>query len=113
MEAMVNGTAEAWRERIAGQRASGQSIRAWCRENNHHEHAFYWWRARLGMSPRSALKCQPRRPAKPIKFAEVVVDRTTCDSMRLRLSNGRELLMPVSMSMTLVAQLLRAIEGAA
>ena len=33
MEEAVNGTAEAWRERIGAQQASGRSIRAWCREN--------------------------------------------------------------------------------
>jgi hypothetical protein len=51
MEAAVSGMADAWRQRIAAHRASGQSIRAWCRDNNHHEHAFYRWRSRLGLSP--------------------------------------------------------------
>jgi hypothetical protein len=108
MEATSNGTAQAWRERITSQQASDQSIRAWCREHNHHEHAFYWWRSRLGLSPRAAVK---RRPAKAIKFAEVVVNRV--EPLALRLGSGRELLLPASMPIEHVARLVRAIEGQA
>jgi hypothetical protein len=111
--ATVNGTADAWRERIAAHRDSGQSIRAWCRENNHHEHAFYWWRSRLGLSPRSATKRQQRRPARPMKFAEVVVDRVMAESISLRLGSGRELILSASMPVTQVAALVRAVEGIA
>jgi hypothetical protein len=121
MEAVVKGTADAWRERIAAHRASGQSIRAWCRENNHHEHAFYWWRSRLGLSPRSAAKRQQRRAVRPLKFAEVVVDRAAAEPpaasfgepMCLRLGGGRELVLPASMPVGQVVQLVRAIEGVA
>jgi hypothetical protein len=111
MEATSNGTADAWRERIASQQASGQSIRAWCGENNHHEHAFYWWRSRLGLSPRSAARRQQRRPVRSLKFAEVVVAHAGAEPMRLRLSNGRELVLPASMPVAQLAQLVRAIEG--
>ena len=112
MEAAVNGTADAWRERIAAHRASGQSIRGWCRQNNHHEHAFYWWRARLGLSPKAAVKRRPnRRPAQAIKFAEVVVNRV--EPICLRLGGGRELILPASMGIESVARLVRAVEGLA
>jgi len=46
-------TANHWRERIAAQQASGQSIRGWCKINGCAEHAFYWWRARLKLQPAS------------------------------------------------------------
>ena len=119
--AAVNAAADAWRERIAAHRASGQSVRAWCRENQQHEHSFYWWRSRLGLSPRSAVKRRRRRrPAGPMKFAEVVVDRTTSaasaafgESIRLRLCGGRELIRPASMPAEQVARLVIAIEVAA
>jgi hypothetical protein len=112
MEATSNGTAQAWRNRIAAQRASAQSIRAWCREHSHHEHAFYWWRSRLGLSPKAAVKQRPnRRPAKAIKFAEVVVNRA--EPIRLRLGGGRELILPASMPVESVAKLVHAIEGVA
>jgi hypothetical protein len=113
MAATLNGTAQAWRERIALQQASGQSIRAWCRQNNHHEHAYYWWRSRLGLSPRSASKRPQRGPIKRLKFAEVVVDRASAEPLCLRLSGGRELVLPASMPVAQVVQLVRAIEGAA
>src|SRR3954463_11213237 len=100
MEASSNGTAQAWRERITSQHASGQSIRAWCREHNHHEHAFYWWRSRLGLSPKSAAKHRQR--AKAIQFAEVVVNRA--EPMCLRLGGARELILPASMPVMQVAQ---------
>ncbi len=112
MEARVNGTADVWRERIAAHRASGQSIRAWCRENNHHEHAFYWWRSRLGLSPKSITNRQ-QRPARPMKFAEVVVERAMAESLCLRLGGGRELFLPASMPIESIAKLVRAIEASA
>ena len=118
MEPTVNGSADAWRERIAAQGASGNSIRGWCRENNHHEHAFYWWRSRLGLSPGSAAKRQQRLAAKAHpqagpRFTEVVVDGTASDSIRLRLGGGRELVLPASMPVEQIAQLIRAIESVA
>jgi len=112
MEGTSNGTAEAWRQRITSQQASGQSIRSWCRDNGQHEHAFYWWRARLGLSPNAAAKRRPKhRPAKTIKFAEVVVNRV--EPMCLRLGGGRELVLPASMDVEQVARLVRAIEVSA
>jgi hypothetical protein len=51
MESIVNGETDAWRRRIEDQRASGQSVRAWCKANDAQECSFYWWRARLGLSP--------------------------------------------------------------
>lgn len=108
MEATSNGTAEAWRERITSQQASGQSIRAWCRDNGHHEHAFYWWRTRLGLSSQK----RSRGRAKPIRFAEVVVNHTNVEPMHLRLSGGRELVLPASMPVERVAALIRALEAA-
>lgn len=38
---------ELWRQRIAQQETSGQSIRAYCRGRGLQEHAFYGWRQRL------------------------------------------------------------------
>jgi hypothetical protein len=105
MEVTSNGTADAWRERITSQRASGQSIRAWCRENHHHEHAFYWWRSRLGLSPKSTRKL---RQAKAIQFDEVVVNRA--EPMCLRLGRGRELVLPATMPVQQLVTLIRAME---
>ena len=111
-----NSAAETWRERIAAQQAGGDSIRALCKQNGWHEHAFYWWRSRLGLSPCS----RPRRRRKPAAlpgFAEVVVDRPTAplavfaEPILLRLGGGRELVLPVSMADERVAALIHLIEG--
>jgi len=51
MDSMKQKTADVWRERVVAQRASGQSVRGWCKAHGCHEHAFYWWRTKLGLSP--------------------------------------------------------------
>jgi hypothetical protein len=89
----ATGKAEVWRRRIEEQRASGQSVRFWCQGNNAREHSFYWWRTRLGLSPRKrrvgrpigasvpenveppvASRVEPANAAAPLAFAQVVVD---------------------------------------
>jgi len=122
MEKAVGATAEIWRERIAAQQAGGRSIRALCKEHGWHEHAFYWWRSRLGLSPVSVIR-RGRRPKMPAGFAEVVVDRpaaavslvgsmtaSTVEPIRLCLLGGRELVLPASMSDQRVAALVGLIE---
>jgi hypothetical protein len=103
--------ADTWRQRITAQQSAGESIRDWCKANGWHEHAFYWWRARLGLSPVSGSKFR-RRVVVP-KFAEVVIDptpRVISRLMTLRLRNGVELVLPV-ISVPHIAELVRAIEG--
>jgi hypothetical protein len=112
---------ETWRERVMAQRASGQSIRVWCRENGCHEHAFYWWRARLGLSPAVGKRSpRPKARVQPVEFTRIVVNKpmlvpaeTAAEPMRLVLIGGRELILPASMPVERIAGLLRAIEGAA
>jgi len=107
----MNGTADVWRERIVAQQASGQSIRAWCRAHDCHEHGCYWWRARLGLSPTSGVKRQYRRRT-PVGFAEVIVERPAIgEPMSLRLAGGRELILPASMPVEHVVRLVQAIEA--
>ena len=50
-----------WRQRMREQARSGLSIRAWCREHDLHEHAFYWWRVRLAQSGRGR-RARSRKP---------------------------------------------------
>jgi hypothetical protein len=119
--APVGANADVWRERIEAQRASGQSIRAWCRENSHHEHAFYSWRGRLGLSPAPARKRRSRQDG-GFGFAEVVVGRggvaaspvvaSLAEPILLRFAGGRELVLPVSMPVRQIAGLVHELEGA-
>ncbi len=104
-------TAELWRKRIEAQRASGMSIRAWCRDNDVHEHGFYWWRTRLGLPP-VGMRRRRSLGERSVKFAEVVVTPPIpTEPIRLRLRGDRELILPAAMPMTDVAALVRAIEG--
>ena len=100
---------DTWRERIAAQRASGQSIRAWCRDNGCREHSFYFWRVRLDLSP--GLKRRRRSSLKPIAFTELTALGPAAEPIRLRLARGRELLLPASMPVEQVAGLVGLIEA--
>jgi hypothetical protein len=53
---------EFWRRRLRAQAGSGLSVRAWCRQQDTRESAFYWWRAQLA-----------RRAAETPAFAPVRV----------------------------------------
>jgi transposase-like protein len=104
--------AEVWRERVVAQQASGQAVRAWCRQHGCHEHGFYWWRAKLGLSPTPIAARRQRRRSRPVAFTEVMIERSAAEPIVLRLPGGRELLLPPSMPVTRLAELLRAIEAA-
>ena len=122
METAVRDKAEIWRDRIDAQRASGQSVRVWCQANDAREHSFYWWRARLGLSPGRRRR---RRRSKPIAFSQVVVEAAArkltaegqapsapvAEALRLRLAGDRELILPGSMPLEQVARLVHAIEA--
>jgi len=116
--ASKSSRADTWRERIIAQQASGQSVRAWCRENAAcHEHSFYGWRARLNLQPdparrrRVAKDQAPPAPAQTIPFAEVFVGSAAAQPICLRLAGGRELLLPASMAIEQIAKLVRLIEA--
>jgi hypothetical protein len=114
MDAKRTKAADVWRERVVAQQASGEAVRAWCRAHGCPEHGFYWWRAKLGLSPvASATARRQRRRSRPVHFAEVVVERPEAEPIVLRLGGGRELVLPASMPVTRLAELLRAVEGAA
>lgn len=111
MEAMVKAKADLWQERIEAQRAGGQSVRAWCAANAVREQSFYWWRRRL-----SPLKAPGESAA--ASFARVTLDppgdeppvASVAEPMRLRLANDRELILPASMPVARVAELLAELE---
>ena len=115
MEATPNGKAEDWRHRIEAQRASGQSVRAWCQANGAAEHSFFWWRAKLGLSrvKRRRRSLKPRTAkSSPLAFAQVLVNAAASEPLRVRLAGQqRELILPASMPIEQVAKLVHAIEA--
>jgi hypothetical protein len=124
MEAIVNSKADFWRRRIDAQRASGQSIRAWCTANDTHEHSFYWWRTRLGLSPGQRPLPVPRKAkTTPPAFARVILNGTqpaaaeppvasVAEPLRLGFAGEHELILPASMPLEQVARLVHLIEAA-
>jgi len=115
MKTTVNAKADAWRKRIDDQRASGQSVRAWCKANAAQECSFYWWRARLGLSPGRRRRRGSLRSAEakltPLTFAQVMVHPSATEPFRLRFAGQRELILPASMPLEQVAKLVHAIES--
>ncbi len=75
---------ELWRQRIAEQENSGQSIRTYCRERELKEHAFYGWRGRL------------RKQNTPVRFAlvetKLVVEAAS--PLELIMASGERLRIP-------------------
>jgi len=50
-----------WRRRLRAQAGSGLSVRAWCRQHDTRESAFYWWRAQLARRGAEAPPFAPVR----------------------------------------------------
>src|SRR5512143_2188064 len=75
---------EQWRQRIAQQEKSVQSVRAFCREQNLSEPGFYAWRQRL------------RKQNTPVRFAlvEAKPAEETSPAIELLLASGDRLRIP-------------------
>jgi transposase-like protein len=74
---------ELWRQRIAQQESSGQSVRAFCRDHKLSEHSFYLWRRQLE-APGS----------KPVSFALVETNKPSQAPVELILTSGETLRIP-------------------
>ncbi len=89
---------ELWRQRIAEQETGGQSIRAYCRERELKESAFYGWRGRL------------RKQNIPVRFAlvETKPAMETPPPLELLLTSGDRLRIPSdAVTLKLVLAVLR------
>jgi hypothetical protein len=76
---------ELWRQRIAEQKNSGQTVRAFCREGGIAEHTFYQWRRQLSGTGEQ-----------PVRFALVETSKPQQPGLRfeLVLGGGERLLIP-------------------
>jgi len=81
---------ELWRQRIAEQKNSGQTVRAFCREGGIAEHTFYQWRRQLSGT------CE-----QPVRFALVETSKPQQPGSRfeLVLGSGERLLIPADAAM--------------
>ncbi len=76
---------ELWRQKIAAQEESGQSVRAFCNERGLGEHSFYWWRQRF------------QRENTPVRFALVETKpagEAKAQPIELMLASGDHLRIP-------------------
>ena len=76
---------ELWRQRIAQQESSGQTIRAFCRDHKLSEYSFYFWRRQLGAAVAD----------KPVRFALVETAKPQpLPQIELVLNGGERLHIP-------------------
>ena len=94
---------ELWRQRVAQQKNSGQTVRTFCREHKLSEYSFYWWRRQLSSSGE-----------KPIRFALVETTptsetrRPSQAQLELILTGGERLRIPAdAATLRLVLSVLR------
>jgi hypothetical protein len=97
-----------WREVLARQASSGLSGRAFCRQEQLAEPAFYAWRRTIALRDDVTNRVPP-----PAAFVPVVVtDRSTRDtSLALELAGGRVLRLPQSIPIERLAELIVALES--
>ena len=87
-----------WQGVITEQRASGKSIRDFCRERTLGEHSFYWWRRAV-------------REEEPVAFALVETKSAAAPAgkFELTLASGEVLRIPADVeSLRVVFEVLRA-----
>lgn len=101
-----------WRESVKQFLCSGQSVHAFCIERGLAASTFYFWRGEIQRRDAQVNGAAKDSEAPPLAFAKVLV-RPAEASLCLRLSSGRELLLPASWTPEQVVALLRALEVAA
>jgi transposase-like protein len=96
-----------WRQIINGQRPSGLTVAAYCRDRGIKDSAFYAWKRRL----RSSAK--PNRPSAPA-FVEVKPPKTSAaGAIEIRLRGERHLLVRRGFDRDLLIEGVRALESVA
>lgn len=92
-----------WREALAVQAASGQSVRAYCQREGLSQSSFYAWRRTI--AERDGAKAPP--------FVPVVVTDTAPSeaSIAVDLAGGHVLRLPASTSAAWLAELVLALEA--
>ena len=99
-----------WRRMVVGQARSRLSIRAWCREHDVHEHAFYWWRVRLARSGRGG-KVRSRKPTfVPVRVSAQGVSGTD-GQMEIALSGDRRIRVHGPVDRQMLADVLAVLEA--
>lgn len=102
-----------WREAVRRQRASGLTIRAFCRGEGFSEHGFHWWRRELerrrtqcaapAAARRSARRVEAgREPSSTARFVPVTVTPASSAVYEVHLPSGVRVLVHASANEQLV-----------
>jgi transposase len=108
-----------WREVVQRHAASGISVRAFCRQQQLVESAFYAWRRTIAERDGGGPSGQspPTPPWTPCRASSEFVQAVVTDlpareaSIALELAGGRVLRLPASTSVERLAQLIAALEA--
>jgi hypothetical protein len=99
-----------WRVSVAGQVASGLSVREYCRQQGLREPTFYAWRRTLAQRDAEAAKDEMATDGATTRPAFLHVPLPASSSFALELRGGRTLRLPESLSVERLAAIVRAIE---
>jgi hypothetical protein len=83
---------ELWRQRVAQQKNSGQTVRAFCREHKFSEYSFYWWRRQLSGSADQPVRFALVETTTPV--SETPRPHQAQTQLELVLNSGERLHMP-------------------
>jgi transposase-like protein len=88
MEKKIGNRTECWRERIAAQERSGQSVKQFCGQQEITEQSFYYWRKRLRL--REPVRCAlvETGAVRPEPAADPVLELVLTTGERLRIGAG-------------------------
>jgi len=106
-----------WREAVKRFARSGLSVRAFCRQENLLESAFYFWRREIACrdeETQTRAKAPRRAPRQP-DFLPVCVTETVARpaSITLELAGGRVLRLPDAIPAARLAEIVAALEAEA
>lgn len=105
MEKSRRPNPEEWRQIIDGQRTSGLTVGAYCRERGITDGSFYTWKRRLRLPAKANRSCKPA-------FVEVTPPSTqTSGAIEISLPCGRHLLARRGFDRELLIELVLALES--
>ena len=96
-----------WRDILKRQASSGQSVRAFCQQEQVTESAFYAWRRTIGQ--RDNKRAKPKQAQ--VELVPVEVTGQQGASIAIQLAGGLVLRLPESTSATWLAELVHALES--
>jgi hypothetical protein len=102
-----------WRRHIAEQRASGQTIRAYCDARQIRETSFYFWRTEIAKRDREAA-AEPNTVPKTAAFVPVAVvasSTTASSAIDIRLASGHHLRVRAGCDCRLLAEVVAVLQA--